>query len=39
MAEAGFAGTTVSFVNYCDELPFFIDTVLPRLRQAGLRVQ
>ena len=39
MSEAGFAGTTVSFVNYTDELPFFIQTVLPLLREAGLRVQ
>ena len=37
MAEAGFAGTTVSFVNFKDELPFFIETVLPLLRDAGLR--
>lgn len=37
MAEAGFAGTTVSFVNFKDELPYFIETVLPLLRDAGLR--
>ena len=37
MADAGFAGTTISFVNYADELPFFIETVLPLLREAGLR--
>jgi alkanesulfonate monooxygenase SsuD/methylene tetrahydromethanopterin reductase-like flavin-dependent oxidoreductase (luciferase family) len=37
MAEAGFAGTTVSFVNFRDELPAFIETVLPLLRDAGLR--
>jgi alkanesulfonate monooxygenase SsuD/methylene tetrahydromethanopterin reductase-like flavin-dependent oxidoreductase (luciferase family) len=37
MAEAGFAGTTVSFVNFKDELPPFIETVLPLLRDAGLR--
>jgi hypothetical protein len=34
----GFAGTTISFVNFNDELPFFIDRVLPLMRQAGLRV-
>jgi hypothetical protein len=28
---------TLSFVNFKDELPFFIDRVLPLLRQAGLR--
>jgi alkanesulfonate monooxygenase SsuD/methylene tetrahydromethanopterin reductase-like flavin-dependent oxidoreductase (luciferase family) len=37
MAEAGFAGTTVSFVNYKNELPYFLETVLPLLREAGLR--
>jgi alkanesulfonate monooxygenase SsuD/methylene tetrahydromethanopterin reductase-like flavin-dependent oxidoreductase (luciferase family) len=37
IAEAGFAGTTVSFVNYRDELPFFIETVLPKLVKAGVR--
>ena len=35
--EVGFAGTTVSFVNFRDELPFFIDRVLPLMEQAGLR--
>lgn len=38
MAEAGFAGTTVSFVNFKAELPYFIDGVLPLLREAGLRI-
>jgi alkanesulfonate monooxygenase SsuD/methylene tetrahydromethanopterin reductase-like flavin-dependent oxidoreductase (luciferase family) len=37
MAAAGFAGTTVSFVNFKDELPYFIQAVLPLLREAGLR--
>ena len=37
MHEAGFAGTTVSFVNYSDELPYFCEKVLPLLREAGLR--
>ena len=37
MSEVGFAGTTVSFVNFRDELPYFIETVLPLLREAGLR--
>ncbi len=37
MAQAGFAGTTVSFVNFKNELPYFIETVLPLLREAGLR--
>jgi len=37
MHDVGFAGTTISFVNFKDELPYFIDTVLPLLRQARLR--
>jgi len=37
MAEAGFAGTTVSFVNFVQELPYFCDGVLPILQRAGLR--
>jgi alkanesulfonate monooxygenase SsuD/methylene tetrahydromethanopterin reductase-like flavin-dependent oxidoreductase (luciferase family) len=34
--KAGFAGTTLSFVNFKAELPFFIQRVMPLLRQAGL---
>jgi alkanesulfonate monooxygenase SsuD/methylene tetrahydromethanopterin reductase-like flavin-dependent oxidoreductase (luciferase family) len=37
IAEVGFAGVALSFVNYADELPYFIATVLPLLREAGLR--
>lgn len=37
MHEVGFAGTTLSFVNYLNELPYFTDSVLPLLREAGLR--
>jgi FMNH2-dependent dimethyl sulfone monooxygenase len=37
MHDVGFAGTTISFVNFKDELPHFIDGVLPLLRAAGLR--
>ena len=33
----GFSGTTVSFVDFKGELPHFIATVLPLLREAGLR--
>ena len=36
--DLGFAGTSVSFVNFNDELPFFIERVLPLLEQAGLRL-
>jgi len=35
--ELGFSGATISFVNFNDELPYFVDRVLPLLRQAGLR--
>lgn len=37
MSEAGFAGTTISFVNFTDELPYFLANVLPLLREAGVR--
>ena len=37
MSEVGYAGTTVSFVNFLRELPFFAERVLPLLRDAGLR--
>jgi alkanesulfonate monooxygenase SsuD/methylene tetrahydromethanopterin reductase-like flavin-dependent oxidoreductase (luciferase family) len=37
IAKAGFAGTTVAFVNYLDEFPYFAQEVLPRLERAGVR--
>ena len=37
IAEAGYGGAALTFVNYADELPFFRDRVLPLMRQAGLR--
>ena len=37
IAEQGYAGAALSFVNYTAELPFFCAHVLPLLRQAGLR--
>ncbi len=37
ISQAGFAGTTVSFVNYTEEFPYFRDEVLPRLERKGLR--
>ncbi|WP_417320673.1 LLM class flavin-dependent oxidoreductase [Emcibacter sp.] len=36
--EAGFAGTTLAFVNYAEELPYFAETVLPILEARGIRV-
>lgn len=38
MHRLGLSGTSLSFVNYLDELPFFIDRVLPLMEQAGLRL-
>jgi dimethylsulfone monooxygenase len=35
--EAGLAGTTLSFFDFTAELPFFIERVLPLLKQRGLR--
>ncbi len=37
IAEQGYEGIALSFVNYTQELPFFCDTVLPLLKQAGYR--
>lgn len=37
ISRAGFDGTTVTFVNYTAELPYFADEVLPRLEAKGLR--
>jgi FMNH2-dependent dimethyl sulfone monooxygenase len=38
IADEGYAGAALSFVNYSYELPFFCDRVLPLMKQAGLRV-
>jgi alkanesulfonate monooxygenase SsuD/methylene tetrahydromethanopterin reductase-like flavin-dependent oxidoreductase (luciferase family) len=35
--ETGFAGTTLSFLDYVDEFPYFRDNVLPLLAEAGIR--
>ncbi|MGV8984765.1 MAG: hypothetical protein ACOH2H_00555 [Cypionkella sp.] len=35
--ETGFAGTTLSFVDYIKKFPCFRDEVLPRLAKAGIR--
>lgn len=35
--KAGFNGTTLSFVDYAEEFPYFRDTVLPILESAGIR--
>lgn len=38
MHKAGFGGIGIGFVNHLDELPFFVDRVLPLLEQAGVRL-
>lgn len=35
--DAGFDGVAMGFVNYLDELPYFIEAVIPRLQRMGLR--
>jgi alkanesulfonate monooxygenase SsuD/methylene tetrahydromethanopterin reductase-like flavin-dependent oxidoreductase (luciferase family) len=37
MSAAGLAGAAVAFVDYLQEIPFFIQEVLPRLERLGLR--
>ena len=37
LSETGVAGTTLSFVDYAKEFPYFRQEVLPRLEAKGLR--
>ncbi len=37
MSAVGLAGASVAFVDYLQEIPFFIQEVLPRLERLGLR--
>ncbi len=37
LAKVGFAGTTISFLDYAKEFPYFRDNVLPILVKKGLR--
>lgn len=37
ISATGVAGSTLVFLNYLDELPYFVDEVLPRMQRAGLR--
>jgi alkanesulfonate monooxygenase SsuD/methylene tetrahydromethanopterin reductase-like flavin-dependent oxidoreductase (luciferase family) len=37
IAAAGVSGSTLVFLNYLQELPYFIQEVLPRMERAGLR--
>lgn len=36
LAKAGIGGVAIGMVNYLDELPYFTQEVLPRLREMGL---
>jgi len=38
MHEQGLAGTSIAFLDYLREAPYFLAEVLPRLKRAGLRV-
>jgi len=35
--EAGFDGVAIDFINYLDELPYFVQEVFPRLERMGIR--
>lgn len=37
LSNAGLRGVGISMVNYLDELPLFVQEVLPRLKKAGIR--
>lgn len=37
IAGEGWAGAALSFLNYTDEMPFFIERVFPLLKEAGLK--
>lgn len=38
IAAEGWSGAALSFLNYTDEMPFFIERVFPLLKDAGLRM-
>jgi alkanesulfonate monooxygenase SsuD/methylene tetrahydromethanopterin reductase-like flavin-dependent oxidoreductase (luciferase family) len=37
MSATGLAGTSVAFLDYLKEIPYFVEEVLPRLERLGLR--
>ncbi len=37
MSAAGLSGTSISFLNYLEQMPYFVQEVLPRLERLGLR--
>lgn len=38
LAAIGVAGSALVFLNYLQEMPYFVEEVLPRMERAGLRV-
>jgi len=38
IAESGFSGASLAFVDYLEELPFFAAEVIPRLTDKGIRL-
>jgi dimethylsulfone monooxygenase len=39
LSNAGFDGIAMGFVNYLEELPYFVAEVIPRLQRLGLRAE
>ncbi len=37
LSDAGFSGVAIAFVNYLQELPYFVEEVIPRLERMGIR--
>jgi FMNH2-dependent dimethyl sulfone monooxygenase len=37
MHASGLAGASIAFLNYLDEMPYFLAEVLPRMKRVGLR--
>jgi dimethylsulfone monooxygenase len=37
LRDAGVAGSALVFLNYLDEMPYFVQEVMPRMERAGLR--
>lgn len=38
LKQAGMSGTTLTFLNFLDDLPYFLEAVVPLMEQAGLRL-
>lgn len=37
MNARGVSGSALALLNYLDEMPYFVEEVLPRMEKAGLR--